>query len=214
MLHVGLDLSRRRVDVAVLDAAGRQVLQTTASPDEGGLRDLVVRVGVGEPVCAAIESMTGARHVRDVLASAGWQVAVADAARVKGLAPLACKTDKIDAWVLAELSRRDLVPAIWLPPPGVRQEREQARFRRHLVKHRTMLKARIHSALITFGVPAQTSDLFGLSGRALLHRLRLPEPWSSDIAVALEVIDFLDQQINSCEQQMRQGQLATDTCRG
>jgi hypothetical protein len=34
---------------------------------------------------------------------------------VKGLAPLACKTDRIDAWVLAELARRDLVPAIWLP---------------------------------------------------------------------------------------------------
>jgi hypothetical protein len=28
-----------------------------------------------------------------------------------GLAPLACKTDRIDAWVLAELCRRDLVPA-------------------------------------------------------------------------------------------------------
>jgi transposase len=30
---------------------------------------------------------------------------------VRGLAPLACKTDRIDAWVLAELARRDLVPA-------------------------------------------------------------------------------------------------------
>jgi hypothetical protein len=40
------------------------------------------------------------------------------------LAPLACKTDKIDAWVLAELSRRDLVPAIWLPTPTVRAKRE------------------------------------------------------------------------------------------
>ena len=28
---------------------------------------------------------------------------------------MACKTDRIDAWVLAELTRRDLVPAIWLP---------------------------------------------------------------------------------------------------
>src|SRR6266545_1437730 len=41
-------------------------------------------------------------------------VEIADAVKVKGLAPLACKTDRIDAWVLAELSRRDLVPAIWL----------------------------------------------------------------------------------------------------
>jgi hypothetical protein len=31
-------------------------------------------------------------------------VLVADAQKVKGLAPLACKTDRIDARVLAELS--------------------------------------------------------------------------------------------------------------
>src|SRR5947208_15323277 len=56
----------------------------------------------------------------------GWQVEIADAQKVKGLAPLACKTDRIDAWVLAELARRDLVPAIWLPDPRVRAERERA----------------------------------------------------------------------------------------
>src|SRR3954462_1902392 len=59
---------------------------------------------------------------------------------VKGLAPLAAKTDRIDAWVLAELSRRELVPAICLPDPGVRAERERARWRLHLVRHRTALK--------------------------------------------------------------------------
>jgi transposase len=36
----------------------------------------------------------------------GWEVLVADAQRVKGLAPLGCKTDKVDARVLAELSFR------------------------------------------------------------------------------------------------------------
>ncbi len=55
-------------------------------------------------------------------------VTIAGAQKVKGLAPLACKTDKIDARVLAELSRRDVVPAIWLPDPAVRAERERARF--------------------------------------------------------------------------------------
>jgi transposase len=33
-----------------------------------------------------------------------------DAQKVKGLAPLACKTDRIDSLVLATLSQRDLVP--------------------------------------------------------------------------------------------------------
>jgi transposase len=41
----------------------------------------------------------------------GWEVLIADAQKVKGLAPLACKTDRIDARVLAVLSQRDLVPA-------------------------------------------------------------------------------------------------------
>ena len=52
----------------------------------------------------------------------------------RGWRRLACKTDRIDAWVLAELARRDLVPAIWLPDPAVRAERERARFRLHLVQ--------------------------------------------------------------------------------
>jgi transposase len=78
----------------------------------------------------------------------GWEVEIADALKVKGLAPLACKTDRIDARVLAELSRRDLVPAIWLPDPKVRAERERARWRLHLVRHRSRLKHRVHSTLL------------------------------------------------------------------
>jgi hypothetical protein len=50
--------------------------------------------------------MNGARFIHDRLELAGWEVQIADAQKVKGLAPLACKTDRIDAWVLAELSRR------------------------------------------------------------------------------------------------------------
>jgi transposase len=57
--------------------------------------------------------------VHDTLEELGWEVLVADAQKVKGLAPLACKTDKIDARVLAVLSQRDLVPAIWLPDPSI-----------------------------------------------------------------------------------------------
>ena len=93
---------------------------------------------------------------------------------MKGLAPLACKTDKIDAWVLAELSRRDLVPAIWLPTPGVRAERERARWRLHLVRHRTALKNRIHATLIAFGHPCPVADLFGAAGRRLLDASSCP----------------------------------------
>jgi hypothetical protein len=67
------------------------------------------------PVRAVVESMNGTRLVHDTLEARGWDVLIADAQRVKRLAPLACRSYRIDAPVLAELSFWDLVPAIWLP---------------------------------------------------------------------------------------------------
>ena len=158
--------------------------------------------------------MTGARFVHDRLEELGWDVLIADAAKVKGLAPLACKTDKIDARVLAVLSERDLVPEIWLPDPRVRREREQARFRMHLVKHRSMLKHRIHATLITFGHPCPVSDLFGVAGRELLERLAIPQPWRGTVDASLELIGDLDRQIDQINKDLRCSAVPTTlTCR-
>jgi transposase len=170
----------------VLSEGGQTVEITQAPPDGDGLRGLGERLARhGETIYAAIESMNGARFVHDQLERVGWTVEVADAVRVKGLAPLACKTDKIDAWVLAELCRRDLVPAIWLPTPQVRADRELARWRLHLVRHRVALKNRIHAILIAFGHPCPVSDLFGVDGRRRLEQMKLPERWAGDVHAAL-----------------------------
>src|SRR5881409_3577204 len=148
MLYAGLDLSRKRLDFHLLDSDGASVEVGAAPPDADGLRGLSERLDRhGAPIRAAIESMNGARFVHNRLELAGWQVEIADAQKVKGLAPLACKTDRIDAWVLAELTRRDLVPAIWLPDPLVRAERERARWRLHIVRHRSSLKQRVHAVV-------------------------------------------------------------------
>ena len=122
---------------------------------------------------------------------------------MRGLAPLACKTDKIDARVLAELTCRDLVPAIWLPDPDVRGARERARFRLHLVRHRISLKNRIHQTLVTHGVPCPVSDLFGLKGRQKLERMQLPEPWAGTVQASLRLLDELAAEIDQIERELR-----------
>jgi transposase len=204
MFYAGLDLSRKRLDLHLLDVQGATVEVGAAPPDVDGLRGLTRRLDRhGESIRAAIESMNGARFVHDQLERAGWQVEIADAQKVKGLAPLACKTDRIDAWVLAELSRRELVPAIWLPDPRVRAERERARWRLHLVRHRSSLKQRVHAVLLTHGKPCPVSDLFGVRGRQLLARLALPEPWNGSVQGSLRLIDELEREIASCEAELR-----------
>jgi transposase len=207
MLHAGLDLCRRKVDVCLLDEDGEHLDQLAVPPDADSLRALARRIDEvhGQPVCAVVESMTGARLVHDTLEQEGWSVEIADAQKVKGLAPLACKTDRIDSMVLAVLSHRDLVPAIWLPDPRIREERELARFRLHLVKHKSALKCRIHSTLINFGRPCPVTDLFGAEGRQLLARLDVPEPWRGNVSASLELIDDLECQISEVNRRLRDG---------
>src|SRR4051794_11854760 len=201
MLYAGLDLSRKRLDFHLLDADGATVEVGAAPPDADGLRRLTRRLDRHrEPIRAAIESMNGARFVHDTLELHGWQVEIADAQKGKGLAPLACKTARIDAWVLAEPARRDLVPAIWLPDPRVRAERERARWRLHLVRHRSSLKQRVHAVLLTHAKPCPVSDLLG---RQLLAGLGLPEPWQGTIEASVRLIDELDREIGECERELR-----------
>lgn len=202
-MHVGMDLGRNSIVVAVVTDEGELVDEFSVRPDGPGMGRLVDRVGAGEPVRGVIESMNGARFVYDTLCDAGWQMLMADAHAVKGIGKTAAKTDRIDARVLAELSRRDLVPAVWIPSGEVRQDRERARFRLHLVKHRTALKNRIHAVLFAWGQPVSVTDLFGVAGRRLLDGLDLDEPWKTNVASCLEVIDFLDVGIKACETELR-----------
>src|SRR5213595_2529125 len=207
MLHAGLDLSRKKLDICLLSDEGEHLDQLAVPPDVDSLRTLARRIAAvhREPVCAVIESMTGARLVHDTLEQEGWNVEIADAQKVKGLAPLACKTDKIDSQVLAVLSHRDLVPAIWLPDPRIREERELARFRLHLVKHKSALKCRIHSTLINFGRACPVTNLFGAEGRRLLERLEVPEPWRSKVTASVELIDDLERQIADINRRLKEG---------
>jgi transposase len=205
MLHAGLDLSRKRIDICLLSDDGERLDQLVVPPDVDSLRTLASRIDEvhAEPVCAVVESMTGARLVHDTLEGCGWDVEIADAQRAKGLAPLACKTDRTDSLVLATLSQRDLVPSIWLPDPEAREVRELARFRMHLVRHKSSLKNRVHSTLIQFGRACPVTDLFGAEGRRLLERLDVPEPWRGNITASVELIDHLEGQIADINRRLR-----------
>ena len=61
----------------------------------------------------------------------------------------------------------------------------------------------MHASLLAHGKPCPLSDLFGASGRRLLARLALPEPWAGTLAASLRLIDQLDEEIDGCEAELR-----------
>jgi hypothetical protein len=53
MLHAGLDLSRKKVDVCLLSGVGEIVDEWASPPDADGLRGLAARAGMWGSPCAA-----------------------------------------------------------------------------------------------------------------------------------------------------------------
>src|SRR5215218_1766260 len=113
MQYVGIDWAYRHARWCAISEHGEVTAEATTPADEDGLLRLVARLGPEVKACVGM--MSGAVWVRDRLERAGWRVEVADARKVKALAPLAAKTDKVDARVLATLCYSDLVPAVWIP---------------------------------------------------------------------------------------------------
>ena len=85
MLHAGLDLSRKKIDVCLLSHDGEIVDEWASPPDADGLRGLAARASMWGPVVrGVIESMNGARFVHDRLEEHGWDVLIADATKWRG----------------------------------------------------------------------------------------------------------------------------------
>ena len=101
MQYLGIDWGTRRAAWCSISGSG-ELTEGTISADEDGLVRLVARLG--PEVRGCIEMMSGAPWVRDSLQACGLTIEIADARKVKAIAPLACKTDRVDARVLADLA--------------------------------------------------------------------------------------------------------------
>jgi transposase len=179
------------------EPAARSRARDSFPADEDGLTKLVLACGIEVKAC--VEMMSGSVWVRDQLAAVGRQVQVAHARKVRDVAPLACKTDKVDARVLAELCRRDLVPELWVPSLQDRALRERLRRRMHLVRMRASAQNRIFGLLTQWGLRLSVKRLREPDAMPLLEARGVEQVWRRSIAEALAAIDLLDQSIAPLE---------------
>ena len=201
MNYVGIDWAYRRAAWCALEVGGRIEGEGMIPADRDGLARLVLELGTEVKAC--VETMSGAVWVKDQLELAGWLVDVAHAGKVRQIAPLACKTDKVDARVLAELCRRDLVPAVWVASLEDRAIRERLRRRAHLVKLRTGARNRIFGLLTQFGLRISFTRLRQPDALELLERHGVPAVWRDSIAEHLDQIDDLQQRIRPIDLELR-----------
>ena len=107
-----------------------------------------------------------------VLEAAGFEVWLVNAKDVKHL-PGRPKTDVLDSVWLCKVAERQMLRPSFVPPRDIRELRDLTRYRIDQVGVRTAEKQRVEKLLEDAGIKLDVvaSDLFGVSGRAMLAAL-------------------------------------------
>jgi transposase len=170
-VYVGMDVHRKRSQVALLDHDGTQLLNRNLPNDP---TELIPILGQLEPGTAvAFEAAYGWGWLAELLEELGLEPHLAHPGGCKAIAAARLKDDRVDARTLAHLLRTDLLPEAWIAPPQVRDQRALLRHRAGLVRLRTTLKNRVHAVLADRGVQL-AQPLWTQAGRAWLDGLALP----------------------------------------
>ena len=135
-MYVGLDVHKDFCQAAFLDDDGVFVKDKRFENTASGLLELAQATKDFEVV---MESSSSSMHVYDALVET-CKVKVAHPAKVKAIASARIKTDKIDARILAQLLRADMIPESYVPTKQYRQARLIVRYRASLVSARTKIK--------------------------------------------------------------------------
>jgi transposase len=99
------------------------------------------------------------------------EILLANAQRIKNVPGR--KTDISDSEWIAKLLRSGLIEGSFVPPQDIRELRDLTRHRKKMVSHATAEKNRIQKVLESAGIKLSSviSDVFGVTGRALLQQL-------------------------------------------
>jgi transposase len=159
--------------------------------------------GLTRPIRLVMESTGNWAYLYECWEELVEEVQLAHPLKTRAIASARIKTDRIDAKILADLGRADLVPQPYISPREVRDLREQLRHRAFLVSLQTKLKNRIHSVLGKLGISLpEVSDLFGKAGIAWLKSLELRDPFRSLVDQDLRVLETVAQEIKQATQEI------------
>ena len=134
------------------------------------LADRLRQLGVTRVVMEATSDYW--KPVFYLLEAAGFEVWLVNARDVKHL-PGRPKTDRLDAVWLCKVAERQMLRPSFVPPPAIRRLRDLTRYRIDLVAVRTAEKQRVEKLLedAQIKLTVVASDIFGVSGRAMLAAL-------------------------------------------
>jgi transposase len=201
--HIGVDYHKKYSHLVVQDTAGNILKSGRVINDKEGVIKFLSPFEEGKKR-AVVEATRNWTVIYDWLEEICDEVKLANPLKVKAIAEAKIKTDKIDATVLSNLLRVDLLPVAHVPSKEARALRLALRERMFFVRLRTMVKNRVYTLFDRYPEEIRKldlqSDLFGKIGREQLKKLSLSELDREIIDRECEFIDSLNIYISQAEE--------------
>jgi transposase len=197
---IGCDAHKKFSLFIAMNERGEYGRALRVSHDRERFRAFLAELPAGSHI--ALETSGSYYWMVDEFERAGHQAHLAHALTAKRRMEGRHKTDERDTRGLAMLLRNGTLPEVWIPPKELRDQREMFRLRMCLVEARSQVKNRIHGALMRYNVGVRAEDIYGVGGRQeLANQVTELPPWTrQSVWKQLETVDYLQMQIEDCEQ--------------
>ena len=121
--YVGIDVHRRRSQIAIVESDGTVRANRNVTNDPELVLSVIGDLPAGTPV--AFEAAYGWGWLVELLDGYGFEPHLVHPLRCKAIASARLKNDKVDAAILAQLLRTDLLPEAWIAPYEIRARRAE-----------------------------------------------------------------------------------------
>jgi transposase len=179
----GLDVHKETVVATVISGnfGKRPIMETrtfgTMTPDLLELSDWLSSYG-----CTHVAMESSGIYWKPVynILESDFETMIVNARHIKNVPGR--KTDVKDSEWIAQLLRKGLLKASFIPPKPIRELRDLTRYRKKLIYQRTAERNRIHKILEDANIKLSSvlSDIFGMSGSRILKAVLLGRSLSTE----------------------------------
>jgi transposase len=161
--YIGMDVHKESISIAVLNAAGKVVMECVIETKASTLLDFMD--GLRGDLQVTFEEGTWAAWLYDLLKPRVTKIVVCDPRR-NALLNEGSKSDRIDAWKLAELLRGNQLKPVYHGEHGVRTLKELVRSYLTLSKDAARVMTRVKALYRSWAIPCSGKQVYAPRHRA------------------------------------------------
>jgi transposase len=169
MFYVGIDHHKKTTTFCIV-GQDRAVI-TTRTFSCNNVDGIVAFLRRFRPFQAVVEATGGYRWLVELIEPLAERIILAHAKKLRIIAESTCKTDKVDARILAQFLAVDMIPQAYRPTPRQREHRTLVRFRQFVQRHKSAVQVKIRRIVSDYN--ADRRDLFSQKGLEHLAALKL-----------------------------------------